>query len=78
MNTNYKFFIIEMDTLAKKNAGLIWKIVTYLPDSQGHIKGEAPLNKNYKFLFTEKDTLTKKNDFTRCLFVGSEGTRFVS
>ena len=34
--------------------------MTYLPDSQGHKKGEAPLNENYKFLITEMDTLTKK------------------
>ena len=34
--------------------------MTYLPDNQGHKKGEAPLNENSKFLIIEMDTLAKK------------------
>ena len=42
-------------------AGLIWQMVAYLLDNQGHKKkGEAPLNKNSKFLIIEMDTLAKK------------------
>ena len=43
-----------------------------LDSSSGAAKYDNP------FLITEMDTLTKKNDFTRCLFFGSEGSRFVS